>query len=190
MAMACGNLKRSLDLELLTQSPSKRFRFPSYGKSGGNSQSLGGSNDGSISTMPSNRYAKENTKHSPYLECALPKMSPDKMANNLRNGLKRLRKCKELSITSSALERMQDSESSEMDAKKPRLMCDPNENALFTFKQVQLICEDMMKEREDQLRERYESVLTNKLAEQYDVFVKFTHDQIHRCYQAPPSYLS
>jgi len=61
------------------------------------------------------------------------------------------------------------------------------EKALFTFKQVQLICESMIKERENQLRERYESVLTTKLAEQYDAFVKFTYDQIQRRYEAAPS---
>lgn len=64
------------------------------------------------------------------------------------------------------------------------------EKALFTFKQVQMICERMLKEREDALREQYDAVLTTKLAEQYDAFVKFTYDQIQRRYEAAPSYLS
>jgi len=94
------------------------------------------------------------------------------MAESLCNEIKRLHKRKQLPITSSALERMQDSESSgsEMGPESPRRPDSPpnlmrhGEKALFTFKQVQLICESMIKERENQLRERYESVLTTKLA--------------------------
>lgn len=55
------------------------------------------------------------------------------------------------------------------------------------FMQVQLICERMLKEREDNLREQYDAVLTTKLAEQYDAFVKFTYDQIQLRYEAAPS---
>ena len=35
---------------------------------------------------------------------------------------------------------------------------------LFTFKQVSLICERMIKERETQIREEYNTVLTCKMA--------------------------
>ena len=50
-----------------------------------------------------------------------------------------------------------------------------------------MICERMLKEREEKLREQYDAVLNHKLAEQYDAFVKFTHDQIQRRYEAAPS---
>ena len=50
-----------------------------------------------------------------------------------------------------------------------------------------MICERMMKDREDTLREQYDEVLNSKLAEQYDAFVKFTYDQIQRRYEAAPS---
>lgn len=53
--------------------------------------------------------------------------------------------------------------------------------------QVQMICESMLKEREESLREQYDAVLTTKLAEQYDAFVKFTYDQIQKRYEAAPS---
>lgn len=59
--------------------------------------------------------------------------------------------------------------------------------AMFLSLQVQMICERMLKEREDSLREQYDAVLTTKLAEQYDAFVKFTYDQIQRRYEAAPS---
>lgn len=38
------------------------------------------------------------------------------------------------------------------------------EQPLFTFKQVGLICEKLVKERESQLREEYDKVLGSKLA--------------------------
>ncbi|XP_055838466.1 akirin [Episyrphus balteatus] len=127
------------------------------------------------------------------------KMSTDKMAQNIRDEIKRLSRRKQLTYASA--ERMQDSESSgsEMGPESPRRRSDSPthgnlaahpEKALFTFKQVQMICERMLKEREDELREKYDAILTTKLAEQYDAFVKFTYDQIQRRYEAAPSYLS
>lgn len=50
-----------------------------------------------------------------------------------------------------------------------------------------MICERMIKEREDEIKEQYDAVLNTKLAEQYDAFVKFTYDQIQRRYEAAPS---
>jgi len=45
----------------------------------------------------------------------------------------------------------------------------------------------MLKEKESEIREEYDNVLTTKLAEQYDAFVKFTYDQIQKNYAAVPS---
>lgn len=42
----------------------------------------------------------------------------------------------------------------------------------------------MLKERETEIREEYNRVLTLKLAEQYDAFVKFTHDQLQKRFEA------
>ncbi|KAG8444780.1 hypothetical protein GDO86_009812 [Hymenochirus boettgeri] len=65
------------------------------------------------------------------------------------------------------------------------------EQPLFSLRQVGMICERFLKEREDKVREEYEEILTTKLAEQYDAFVKFTHDQIMRRYgEQPASYVS
>jgi len=62
---------------------------------------------------------------------------------------------------------------------------------LFNFKQVSLICERLVREREEALREEYDKVLSEKLAEQYDAFVKFTYDQIQRrLNDRPMSYVS
>jgi len=63
---------------------------------------------------------------------------------------------------------------------------------LFTFRQIGMICERLLKEREESLQEEYNKILDVKLAEQYDTFVKFTHDQIQKQFErsAAPSYLS
>ncbi|EDW26327.1 GL26352 [Drosophila persimilis] len=186
--MACATLKRALDWESMNQRPPKRRRCNPFGQAGSNSPSRdrdGPTISSGITQTPSNRYAKDSTEPSPFSEASLAKMSPD---------------CTSAAIADPQRphERMQDSESSgsEMGPESPRRPDSPpnlmrhGEKALFTFKQVQLICESMIKERENQLRERYESVLTTKLAEQYDAFVKFTYDQIQRRYEAAPSYLS
>ncbi|KAK7133617.1 hypothetical protein R3I94_015476 [Phoxinus phoxinus] len=65
------------------------------------------------------------------------------------------------------------------------------EQPLFTLKQVGMICERLLKEREEKVREEYDEILTTKLAEQYDAFVKFTHDQLMRRFgEQPASYVS
>ena len=38
------------------------------------------------------------------------------------------------------------------------------EQPLFTLKQVTIVCQRMLKEREEQIREEYDKVLTTKLA--------------------------
>ncbi|XP_011403540.1 PREDICTED: akirin-2-like isoform X1 [Amphimedon queenslandica] len=51
---------------------------------------------------------------------------------------------------------------------------------LFTMKQVTMICQRMLKEREETLKAEYDKILSAKLLEQYDAFVKFSHDQVER----------
>ena len=55
-----------------------------------------------------------------------------------------------------------------------------------------MICERMVREREDELRQEYDKVLNEKLAEQYDAFVRFTKDHIEKQFanSAAPSYYS
>lgn len=47
-----------------------------------------------------------------------------------------------------------------------------------------MICERMLNERESQLREEYDKILNMKLSEQYEAFVKFSNDQLHRRFEA------
>ena len=55
-----------------------------------------------------------------------------------------------------------------------------NDLPIFSMNQVNQICERMLKEREQVIREQYDKILAQKLSEQYDAFVKFTHEQIQR----------
>uniref|UniRef100_A0A914WMX0 Akirin n=2 Tax=Plectus sambesii TaxID=2011161 RepID=A0A914WMX0_9BILA len=54
------------------------------------------------------------------------------------------------------------------------------DRAQFSLKQVQLICERLLKEQEMRLRYEYETVLNQRLEEQHDQYVRFTQDQIER----------
>jgi hypothetical protein len=54
---------------------------------------------------------------------------------------------------------------------------------LFTMAQVNTICEKLLHEREAVLREQYDLILSQKLNEQYDAFVKFTHEQIQKKFE-------
>ncbi|KAM3861029.1 akirin-2 [Diretmus argenteus] len=61
------------------------------------------------------------------------------------------------------------------------------EQPLFSLRQVGMICERLLKEQEEKIREEYDELLTAKLAEQYDAFVKFTHDQLMRRFGEQPA---
>lgn len=62
--------------------------------------------------------------------------------------------------------------------------------ALFTLEQVVTICNKLLVDRDNTVREEYDRALNEKLAEQYDAFVKFTHDQIQSRLSHSASYVS
>ncbi|CAF0808020.1 unnamed protein product [Brachionus calyciflorus] len=59
-----------------------------------------------------------------------------------------------------------------------------NDVPLFSMNQVNSLCDKMIQEREQFIREQYDKILAQKLNEQYDAFVKFTHEQIQRRFEA------
>jgi len=62
---------------------------------------------------------------------------------------------------------------------------------LLTLKQVNLICSRLLKEREEIIREEYDRILSTKLNEQHENFVRFTQDQLTRRFsQLQFSYVS
>lgn len=73
----------------------------------------------------------------------------------------------------------------------PGASCVKKDQPSFTLRQVGYLCERLLKDHEEKIREEYEKILNTKLAEQYESFVKFTQDQIMRKYGArPASYVS
>lgn len=120
------------------------------------------------------------------------------MAANIREEIRRLHRRKQLYFNP----QVNNGDSSDMES--PSSPSSPSacasnsythsgkEKPLFTFRQVGLICERMLKEQETQIREEYDQILNMKLSEQYDAFVKFTYDQIQKRFEsaAAPSYLS
>lgn len=111
-----------------------------------------------------------------------PKLTSEEIAANIREEMRRLQRRKQLCF-----------QGIDPESQPTSGLLSPvhRDQPLFTFRQVGLICERMMKERESQIREEYDHVLSTKLAEQYDTFVKFTYDQIQKRFEgATPSYLS
>lgn len=186
--MACATLKRHLDWEpVLGVRPTKRRRCNPLcsiaDKTTPKSSHRGRSSAPEMFT---------NSSPSPFANVVCPKITPETMAANLREEIRRLHRRKQIQYSASTSERMQDtsSEGSNSGSEQGPESPSRSDKALFTFKQVGMICERMLRERETLLREEYDQVLTTKLAEQYDAFVKFTYDQIQKRYEAAPSYLS
>jgi len=115
-----------------------------------------------------------------------PKLTPEQIAANVRDEIRRMQRRKNISFSCNQ-ENLNDAPSSPSSQSTSK-----RDQPLFTFRQVGLICERMLKERENQIKEEYDTVLNTKLAEQYDTFVKFTFDQIQKRFEAAavPSYLS
>ncbi|XP_019867519.1 akirin isoform X2 [Aethina tumida] len=174
--MACATLKRSLDWEpVLGGRPAKRRRcIPFCGSPSQRDRP-------SPSSSPSSMEPSSPKQTSVFPDIISKKFTPEYMAENIKAEIKRLQRRKQLQYST-----VENSDGETVDTSSK------SERALFTFKQVGMICERMIRERESEIREEYDSVLSTKLAEQYDAFVKFTYDQIQKNYNAaaPPSYLS
>ncbi|XP_030748091.1 akirin [Sitophilus oryzae] len=181
--MACATLKRSLEWDsyLGGGRPAKRRRCAPFCTSPTNREKLG---DRSTSSSPSSPMCSSSQK-SVFPDVLSKKLTPEYMAENIKAELKRLQRRKQLQY--SMMENSDSGSEGSNDVLPSRA-----EKPIFTFKQVGLICERMLRERESEIREEYDNVLTTKLAEQYDAFVKFTYDQIQKNYssQTAPSYLS
>jgi len=190
--MACATLKRSLDLDPLhspTSRPSKRRRYAAV-------------------ASPSTAVTPAREEVISPFAAVTPSLTTEQISTHIREEMKRLNRRRQLYNT-------EEKETAGMNGGSgppspgssggstdfnleslgsPSSVAYQNKDKdkpLFTFRQVGLICERMMKEREDCLREMYDQVLSTKLAEQYDMFVKFTYDQIQKLYEAAaPSYLS
>ncbi|XP_073991209.1 akirin-2-like [Rhodnius prolixus] len=179
--MACATLKRSLDFDPVHSHgrPSKRQRCVPM----------------NVSPSSSPPTSRNDYGPSPFSELC-PKMTPEMMAAGIREEIRRLHRRRQLHFNP---HQEVQSDSSSDSAGSPSSSSfgiiysgSTRDKPLFTFRQVGMICERMLNERETQLREEYDRILNMKLSEQYDAFVKFSNDQLHRRFElsAAPSYLS
>ncbi|CAN7995784.1 unnamed protein product, partial [Ixodes hexagonus] len=189
--MACATLKRTHDWDPLHspngRSPKRRRCMPL-----------------SVTQAATPPTRAHQINPSPFGEVP-PKLTSEEIAANIREEMRRLQRRKQLCFSSPLETGSSPGTSAGVSAE-----CGPasptglspssgvggagllspmrRDQPLFTFRQVGLICERMMKERESQIREEYDHVLSAKLAEQYDTFVKFTYDQIQKRFEgATPS---
>lgn len=153
---------------------------------------------------------KSEKKASPF-SLATPKLSSECIAASVRDELRRLQRRRRRlqtamsesegsgsesdgGITASALtsSHLQPTTTSSPHTSPAQHNTQHANKRLFNFREVGMICERILREREEKIREEYDKVLSTKLQEQYDMFVRFTQDQIVRNFEnsQPPSYLS
>lgn len=58
---------------------------------------------------------------------------------------------------------------------------------ILSLKQVAIICNRLLRKQENELKQEYDKILNQKLAEQYETFVNFTHEQIQRRFVSDPT---
>ncbi|CAG5109186.1 Similar to akirin: Akirin (Drosophila melanogaster) [Cotesia congregata] len=159
--MACATLKRSLEFDPVHSHgrPNKRRRCAPM----------------CVSPGSSTQRTSSHQNPSPFGEVT-HKLTPEKMAANIREEICRLHKRKQLHFNPQGNSSGCDSSDMEGGPASPS-GCGSS---------------SMLKEQETQIREEYDQILTMKLSEQYDAFVKFTYDQIQKRFEsaAAPSYLS
>lgn len=181
--MACATLKRTHDWDPLHspngRSPKRRRCMP-------------------LSVTPATPPTRAHQINPSPFGDVPPKLTSEEIAANIREEMRRLQRRKQLCFQGaeggcSSPVGGESPVGSPQGSSQAGGLLSPvrRDQPLFTFRQVGLICERMMKERESQIREEYDHVLSTKLAEQYDTFVKFTYDQIQKRFEgATPSYLS
>ncbi|XP_069827808.1 akirin-1 [Dendropsophus ebraccatus] len=180
--MACGaTLKRSMEFEALLspQSPKRRRCAPL---------------PGSPATPSPQRCGLRQQEGQPGQPSPPPPLTPEQIFQNLRQEYTRYHRRRQLEGAFSQSEAGQCSEvqtSSSLTAPSSPGSMVKKDQPTFSLRQVGILCERLLKDHEEKIREEYEQILNTKLEEQYESFVKFTHDQIMRRYGArPASYVS
>ncbi|TWW72026.1 akirin-2-like isoform X3 [Takifugu rubripes] len=174
--MACGaTLKRTMDFDPLMSptSPKRRRCVP-------------------VSTSSPSPRKYLRMEPSPFGEFSST-ISAEQILQSIKQEYKRIQKRKHLDggYLQSDCSYSPESPSQSSRASSGGVSPTRKEQPLFTLRQVGIICERLLKEREEKVREEYEETMTSKLAEQYDTFVKFTHDQLMRRFgEQPASYVS
>uniref|UniRef100_UPI00398F0500 akirin-1 isoform X2 n=1 Tax=Pristiophorus japonicus TaxID=55135 RepID=UPI00398F0500 len=184
--MACGaTLKRSVEFDALlspqSQSPKRRRCMP-----------LTGPGTGAPSPQ---KYLKTEPAAFGGESSSAQRLTPEQIFQNIKQEYSRFQWRRQLEGSFNQSETNSSAEGSSntllLNAPSSPGTLSKKDQPLFTLRQVGIICERLLKDHESKIREEYEQVLNTKLAEQYDAFVKFTHDQIMRRYgERPASYVS
>jgi len=116
---------------------------------------------------------------SPFGEGNVPELRSDAIANQIREEMKRFHNRRQLNFSTNETVASPSTSSgwpsSGFNAPQTDVATD---KPLFTFDQVHQICDRMLQERETVLREYFQKILTSKMDEQYETFVKFAQDQL------------
>merc|ERR1712123_564993 len=56
----------------------------------------------------------------------------------------------------------------------------PDQELRLTLRNVAKICESLLRQREDSIREEYDKILHEKLQEQYEIWCRYNQDQLSR----------
>uniref|UniRef100_A0A8C1JUC7 Akirin 1 n=1 Tax=Cyprinus carpio TaxID=7962 RepID=A0A8C1JUC7_CYPCA len=194
--MACGaTLKRSMEFEALLspQSPKRRRCNP-----------LPGTPTTPSPQRCSLRPSTESPAHSmsPQSMGGEHRLTPEQIFQNIRQEYSRYQRRRQLE---GAFNQTEPCSSTDIQSSSPALTSPSSptgqstqnimssasslkkDQPLFTLRQVGYLCERLIKDHEEKMREEYEQILNTKLAEQYESFVKFTQDQIMRRYGARPA---
>jgi len=175
--MACGatlSLKRTLDFDPVHDSGSerslKRRRCMPFTMSG--------------AAPPTKQHQINRSLFTPISS----KITSEEIAAQLSAQIKRMQRRRQLSVISQIGDDTVSSEPSSSHQKPKTLDKDV---PMFTQKQMTLLCERMIREKENELGEQYGKALSSKLAEQYDAFLKFNEDEFHRQFnESAASYVS
>ncbi|XP_064408328.1 akirin-1 [Latimeria chalumnae] len=191
--MACGaTLKRSMEFEALlspqSQSPKRRRCTPLPGAAG----------------SPAPQRCSLRAAEGPPLPSPPPpqqcggehRLTPEQIFENIKQEYSRYQRRRQLEVSFNQSEGCSAGEANSHTSapaapNSPGTPSVKRDQPTFTLRQVGVLCERLLKDHEEKIREEYEQILNLKLAEQYESFVKFTHDQIMRRYGArPASYVS
>uniref|UniRef100_A0A667Z8U0 Akirin-2 n=1 Tax=Myripristis murdjan TaxID=586833 RepID=A0A667Z8U0_9TELE len=171
--MACGaTLKRTMDFDPLMSpaSPKRRRCAPVMSPVG--------------STSSPQKYLR--MEPSPFGEVS-SRLTTEQILHNIKQEYKRLQKRRHLDSTFQQADGCCPYSFTHSSTSTGASSPTRKEQPLFSLRQVGMICERLLKEREEKIREEYDEILTAKLAEQYDAFVKFTHDQLMRRFGEQPA---
>lgn len=141
----------------------------------------------SASPPPTTTTMSNDTNESTTFPDVQPILTTDALLTRIKEEVRRLQRRHQLKTTSNtAITTNQPSDGSDEEttssheSKHQENRSTSNPSHLLTLKQVNMICARLLKEREEKIREEYDQILSNKLHEQYEGFVRFTQDQLTR----------